>query len=184
MSLGRLLAAGKSLVGLSGDASRYRVTKLARLPKFISPKNPFASGELPPAAASDQPTASKPVITVARPDASGSAKRISRTSLTPRLTEWLRRLGRKTNPLARRSQTPGLGKSATKIGSLGTQQGELSLDSVRVVRNDLSDTDFEVVRPAAAKPVSPVIAMTAEKLEPVGAAWNRLTSRFLGEDQS
>jgi hypothetical protein len=184
MSLGRLLATGKSLVGLSGDASRYRVNKQARLPKFISPKNPFASGETPAAQVSEQPAAPKPVMAVARADASEAGKQISRAPVSARAAEWLGEWGRKLNPLARRSQAPGPVKSAAPSGSPTSLQGELSLDTVKVLRNDLSDTDFEVVRSAAAKPVSPVIAMTAEKLEPVGAAWNRLTTRFFGEDQS
>ena len=54
------------------------------------------------------------------------------------------------------------------------------MDAVRVVRNDLSETDVEIVQPAASKPV---MALTVEKLEPVGAAWNRLTAKFLGVDQ-
>jgi hypothetical protein len=62
------------------------------------------------------------------------------------------------------------------------QQGELSLDGVRVVRNDLSDGDFAVVRPTGSKLVLPVMALTAEKLEPVGAAWQRLTTKFFGPD--
>ena len=45
MSLGRLLAAGKSLVSSSDDGARYRLSKQSLLPKFISPKNPFAPGE-------------------------------------------------------------------------------------------------------------------------------------------
>lgn len=61
------------------------------------------------------------------------------------------------------------------------QQGELSLETVRVVRNDLSDADFEAGKSAATKPVLPVMALTAEKLEPVGAAWNRLATKFFGD---
>ena len=182
MSLGRLLATGKSLMGLSGDASRYRVNKQARLPKFISPKNPFASGQT--AAPGSEPAAEpKPVVAVARADASEAGKKISRAPRAARATAWLGEWGRKLNPMARSSPLPGPVKSAAPVALPNAQQGELSLETVRVVRNDLSDTDFEVVQPAA-KPVSPVIAMTAEKLEPVGAAWSRLTTRFFGEDPS
>ena len=54
MKFGRLLASGKSLV--NGDVSgRYRMEKNLRLPKFISPRNPFkqektADPATPPAA--------------------------------------------------------------------------------------------------------------------------------------
>jgi len=43
MSLGRLLATGKSLVGGQDATSRYRMSKQLRLPKFVSPRNPFAT---------------------------------------------------------------------------------------------------------------------------------------------
>ena len=171
MSLGRLLATGKSLVGLSSDASRYRVNKQARLPKFISPKNPFASGETSAAPVPESPAAPKSAVAVARADASEARKTISRAPVSARAAGWLGEWGRKLNPLARRSQAPGPVKSAAPGGLPNALQGELSLDAVRVVRNDLSDADFEVVRSAA-------------KLEPVGAVWNRLTTRFFGEDQS
>src|SRR5438309_550527 len=45
MSLGRLLAAGKSLMGAREDGGRFRVNKRVQLPKFVSPKNPFTSAE-------------------------------------------------------------------------------------------------------------------------------------------
>lgn len=184
MSLGRLLASGKSLVGLSGETSRYRVDKRARLPKFISPKNPFESGETPAAKVSDPPAATKLVVAEVGAEAGDTAKPISRVPMRVRAAEWLGGWGRKLKSQGRRSQVRGPLKPAGPGGSSAELQGELSLETVKVVRNDLSDTDFEVVRSAAAKPVSPVIAMTAEKLQPVGAAWNRLTTRFFGEDQS
>lgn len=179
MSLGRLLAAGKSLVGLSGGTGRYRVSKPARLPKFISLKNPFASGEAPAKSPATeplpaQPAASKPVVAGARADASEAGKEFSRAPMSARAVSWLGAWGQNLNPLPRRLRTPGPVKSLAR-------PGELSLDAVRVVRNDLSDTDFEVVRPAAPKPVLPMMALTAEKLEPLGAAWQRLTTKFFGD---
>src|SRR6266404_8918882 len=43
MSLLRLLAAGRSLVGMKDITARYRMRTAALLPKFGSPKNPFAA---------------------------------------------------------------------------------------------------------------------------------------------
>jgi hypothetical protein len=66
-------------------------------------------------------------------------------------------------------------------------QGELSLDNVKVMRNDLSDTDFEFV----AKPVAPKKAASTEAA-PTGVTpqpesgtriWNRVTT-LLGAGQS
>jgi hypothetical protein len=185
MSLGRLLAAGKSLVGLSGGVGRYRVNKHARLPKFIAMKNPFAPGAVSaesPATKplSGQPAAPKPAV--ARADASEAGKEFFRTSLRARAVGWLGEWRQKLNPVSRPPSLSGPVKSAMSHVAPTVRQGELSLDAVQVVRNDLSDTDFEVVR-RTAKPVSPVMAMTAEQLEPMGAAWNRLTTRFFGADQ-
>ena len=43
MSLLRLLAAGKSLVGMSDAETRYRVTSQRLLPQFGAGRNPFSS---------------------------------------------------------------------------------------------------------------------------------------------
>ena len=182
MSLGRLLAAGKSLVGLSAGPGRYRVSKRARLPKFISPKNPFVKDEAPAQPAVMEPlpvppAAAKPILAAAlaaaRADASEAKSELSHAPLNARAVKWLSAWGQKWNPLAKRLRRPGPTRAVV-------QQGELSLETVRVVRNDLSDADFEVLRPAAPRPVR---ALAAEKLEPVGAAWHRLTTKFLGVDQ-
>jgi hypothetical protein len=53
-------------------------------------------------------------------------------------------------------------------------QGELSLDKIKVVRNDLSDADLEVV-PAKA----PVTRATAEDLD-AETALGRVKARILG----
>lgn len=180
MSLGRLLATGKSLVGLKGGPGRYRESKQVRLPKFISHKNPFAAGDAPAAPPVSellpaQTAVSQPVVVATRVEANDAEKQILRAPKKERTEGWLRSWGRKLNPLPKRSKQPGLVKPAA-------QQGELSLDEVRVVRNDLSDGDFAVVRSDGGKPVLPVMALTAGKLEPVGAAWQRLTTKFFGAD--
>src|SRR5215510_10841154 len=45
MSLMRLLSAGKSLVGVRDNGSRYRMGNPGMLPRFGSQKNPFARGQ-------------------------------------------------------------------------------------------------------------------------------------------
>jgi hypothetical protein len=50
-------------------------------------------------------------------------------------------------------------------------QSELSLDRVRVVRNDLSDSDVEIV---PVKPAAPVPEPEAEK------TWEKVTGRLFG----
>ena len=68
-------------------------------------------------------------------------------------------------------------------------QGELSLDAVKPVCNDLSDSDLEVIRVSRPAPVEPVAvtsvvltppAASAEPPEPVGPVWDRLKTQFFG----
>src|SRR5690348_15827254 len=69
MSLGKLLTTGKSLVGLSHSSARYQLQKDA-LPKFESPKNPFA------AKASAEPAGREPQLPKLPPDeAAADAKK-------------------------------------------------------------------------------------------------------------
>lgn len=72
-------------------------------------------------------------------------------------------------------------------------QTELSLERVKVVRNDLSDADLEVIpaRPAKPAKVSLPAPQTARVREPVLAgqvreptAWGRLSSRWFGAGQT
>src|SRR5690242_1312099 len=44
MSLMRFLSAGKSLIGVTENTSRYRMGKPGMMPKFGAGKNPFSSG--------------------------------------------------------------------------------------------------------------------------------------------
>lgn len=182
MSFGRLLAAGKSLVGLRNGGTPYRADKNVRLPKFGSAKNPFASSEATVTQAAAEASPAKAVIATARAERSAPEMKAPRKAIGVGAITWLGSLGKKLNPVPRLRRGPA--RSAAPAPVQVPTQGELSLDRVTVMRNDLSDTDYEVVRPVVAKSVSPVVAMTAEKLEPVGAAWNRLTTRFFGDDQN
>ncbi|HWY77496.1 MAG TPA: hypothetical protein VN281_17895 [Verrucomicrobiae bacterium] len=56
MSLGRLLAAGKSLIGIKEKSGRYQMRPAALLPKFVSDKNPFRN---PPADDTGKPEPQK-----------------------------------------------------------------------------------------------------------------------------
>jgi hypothetical protein len=72
-----------------------------------------------------------------------------------------------------------------KTESPAPVQTELSLDAVKVVRNDLSDADYEVV------PVTPPITPQSKqarhprpfKPQLTGLAWSRLTARFFNSDR-
>ena len=170
MSLLRLLTAGKSLVGLKDTASRYNVASRGSLPQFSPKKNPFRAstraefnpGAQPEAQAeanSVERTAEDPltpaptaVPVLAPPPAalpasvppSKPADKARAHSLWAALLPWRRS----------KVEKPGIPRFIKPM-----VQGELSLDTVKVVRNDLSDTDLEIVparRPGAIPKPAPV----------------------------
>jgi len=160
MSLLRLLSAGKSLVGIKEGPARYRMSDPRVMPRFGSGRNPFQSRkavepEPLPTAAPDSDSAA-----VARPEpepevrpepAVNAGPAVKRTE--SRLTLWVKAPVRKVAGWFRRRERPRPAVAKRP----GPVQGELSLDLVRVVRNDLSDSDFEVVaRKPAPATVPPV----------------------------
>jgi hypothetical protein len=219
MSLLRLLATGKSLVGMPDTNSRYRMRTRNLLPKFGSAKNPFAPPtpdlESPGAPHTSSPaklqTASlfeSPIrepehreaapIEAAKPAPKKELKTAPQSSAAPvapakvearmpvapapsapsgkpgKIGGWIKKL----NPLAllppRRGDS-GRGRPARK-----PVQTELTLEKVRVVRNDLSDTDLEIVPgrlmglPSGASPILPHTGNSGP------GAWSRLTTKILG----
>lgn len=143
----------------------YQISDRVYLPKFISPKNPFATSarvEPPPnpaaapvkktMAAEKKKTQKLPTLPVAR----------------PRKRTWISRF----NPVsAWRGSTPPQKTPCPR-------QAELSLDRVKVVHNDLTDADVEIV---------PIKSRRApETAEPVVApvqgedSWSRLSAKIFG----
>ena len=120
----KLFAVGKSIAGLSGDASRYRMTKNSVLPRF---------GNL----GSDD----------------------SRT--VGRFRRWWRaflgwRPWRKSDPAA----------AAAMSNTVSNRKAGPSLNDVKVVRNDLSNSGMEVLalrRPATAKAGPVEVRTTASR---------------------
>jgi hypothetical protein len=161
MKIGKLLAAGKSWAGGNG-IGRYQMRDGLHLPKFISPKNPFkqeavAQPSAPPAVAAAPAmttTATEPAamsepapVAVVAPQAATKVMWRDRAVAMAKLTgELAKRAGLfflDHNPFSaigrpKLSGIPRFGKPAV--------QGELSLDRVKVVRNDLSHADLEVIR--------------------------------------
>jgi hypothetical protein len=142
MNFGKLLAVGKSWMG--GDGSgRYRMEKNFRLPQFISPRNPFRK-EIPAETLShSSPT---PSATAEQP---GQSQATAAFSPWPRAGNGLRRFAAfcmDHNPFSRISRPklpvmPRFGRRA--------EQGELTLDKVKVLRGDLNHSDLEVVQAGA-----------------------------------
>jgi hypothetical protein len=174
MSLLRLLTAGKSLVGLQAPSSRYLMRERHRLPKFGSANNPFAA----PAPAPEEPTQPPPDaapkhqryqmspaefaaarLKETKKLPASSSMETKPTSLAPASETSARTPAghwtQKLNPrswLSRRQTQP---RSAIPKFSKTPVQGELSLDKVKVVRNDLSEADVEIITANAAPKPKP-----------------------------
>jgi len=220
MSLLRLLAAGRSLVGMKDITARYRMRTAGLLPKFGSPKNPFAAPTKaepkakPGIAPLAVPTAAKPepvkMETVPLFDGKPKAPAAPKTPVAPvKAKEPLREViqaarpelkPKPARPVTAAGKPVAFGGWVTKINPLpllrrlkpgankspkarAAVQGELSLEKVKVVRNDLNDADVELMpaRPTVVTSASSAISPAMNKTEPT--TWNRLTSRLLGAGQ-
>jgi hypothetical protein len=166
MNLGKLLGAGKSFVS-GHNAAAYRADKRAYLPKFVSPKNPFANSvatatqaELP------KPAAENPApVKKSAPWAKSQKVSTSSPTISARATTWVSKL----NPISIfRAGTEFAEKNAPPV------QVELSLEKVKVVQNDLRDADVEIVpmksRPARREP---------SDLPPAKKSWEVLGERIM-----
>jgi len=206
MSLGKLLTTGKSLVGLHNSAARYQLRKGA-LPKFESSKNPFASRTHAEPSAAD--SAREPELPKMTP-AEIAAANLKKTQALPALGEpsakvthnprpaepakpaavvdgWLKKINPlvwfgNRKPAEPKPAIPRFKKTHTPV------QGELSLDNIKVMRNDLSETDVEVV-PAKARPAKlpsapaqgSAAAMAIPDLPPARTAWEYLGEHLMGK---
>ena len=205
MSLLRLLTAGKSLVGLSESGGRYQLPGARALPKFGSKKNPFRATVIPEKAETAAEFETPPPETspvqgtpaddpVRAPTGPGVERDGARNDLTHRGTSnsnsgthqpgspaghssrrasgvkafLLWRRAKKARPFSGRTEGPMV-------------QGELSLDRIQVVRNDLSESDLEVVRanPAASKS-APACTGTGPGLSAPEVGWGAVAGRLLG----
>lgn len=180
MNLAKLLAAGKSFVIARDGAHRYRLNRVS-LPKFISPRNPFAPPERTAATPPEQPTPNAALDGERRAKERSASDSAQATRLTGRTTA---RAKRWWQDLKRAFGGRGLrNKSARAVPPVAPVQRELSLDQIRVVRNDLRDEDIEVVvaRPARSAAGN---AVSASRWGVVGRAWERLSSRFSTVNQT
>lgn len=187
MNLGKLLAAGKSMMSGRTDVS-YRSNKQIYLPKFESAKNPFKTEAAQPTRESAQAPSG---TTVQSPATAMAARPLERelsaapvksaavkTQKIPVMASpakngpgWAGKL----NPIAMFRSAPE--KKASAAGAAEKQQAmplqpELSLNAVRVVHNDLSDADVEVV-PIKSR-------STPSEMQPAKKSWEFLGERLFG----
>ena len=171
MSLLRLLTTGRSLVSVRDTESRYRLTTQRLLPQFGPTRNPFGSS------ARQEPSSvgtSRPAAGLGEASPKGEGRGHARGS-------WLRVVGLwsacklKPGALIVRS----FEKTATRATPQPPKcpvQGELSLDRVRVVRNDLSDADLEVVPARTGPAPEGLVGKSKTRAE---WAWGRVAKRLL-----
>jgi len=172
MNFGKLLAVGKSMVNGSAEVS-YRTNKQVYLPKFESPKNPFTSLPKPPPEKADAPVRngiaaaqmSRGAMPRPMPDAVVPPAPVATTATVPPVAFPGGRWTSKLNPMSIVRPTP-VARPATPA-----VQAELSLDTVKVVHNDLTDADVEVV-PMKSRPAPP-------DLPPARKSWEILGERLL-----
>jgi hypothetical protein len=172
MNLGKLLAAGKSIKNGQG-AVAYRKDKRVYLPKFGSPKNSFTAtvqAELPKPPVENSVA---PVKNAATP-ASAKTQKMPTVSAGPvRVTAW----AEKFNPMA-----IWRGSTAEVKSSPHAIQAELSLEKVKVVHNDLTDVDVEVVpiKSRSMHEVPEPAFHAAVTVEANKNFWSRLDEKFFG----
>jgi len=169
MNLGKLLGAGKTFFGGNGNIA-YREKKDVYLPKFNSGKNPFAPkpADVAPAA----PVAAPEVKKVSAPLAA-KTQRIPvfaapqpKSAMPARTVSWKDKL----NPF----RTP----EPVAPPMVNAVQVELSLESVKVVHNDLADADIEIVPVKSRTVARPEVPM----LPPARQAWEFMGERLLQND--
>lgn len=159
MKLAKLLGAGKSFFGGKGAVS-YRESKHVYLPKFNDAgKNPFApKSKAVDAAVAEVKPVSAPAM--AAPVVVAKVAAATQKIATPPVTKPARAgWADKLNPF--RAPQP----SAAPV-PVATVQPEFSLDAVKVLHNDLSDADVEVV-PVKSRPAAPA-AKTAGPVDFMG----------------
>jgi len=187
MKLGTLLAAGRSLALGRRGQSPYRANKQFYLPKFGSPKNPFASanqsdGATPPEEAAAAPVKTPITVVAAKtqklPTFSPAPRAANhQTATVARPARPLTKPGRPMKWMSRLN--PFVSSSAFTAARVKNTtppvQVELSLDSVKVLRNDLSDVDIEVV-PLKSRPAG---GAELAGREPEKKTWGLLGTRLL-----
>jgi hypothetical protein len=166
MNLGKLLGAGKSFIS-GGKPAAYRTDKRFYVPQFVSPKNPFTPGAAAAPAELLQPAAKKSFEPMKKTTALPWAKtrKLPVAAAPARTATWASKL----NPVSLFRTSPA---SEAKVAAVQT---ELSLEKVKVVHNDLTDADVEIV-PMKSRP-APVPALAESSS--AKRSWEALGERIM-----
>ena len=206
----RLLGTSHAFGRILDRPSRYRLTQQSLLPKFGGEKSPEApvvqASHGSPFALASQTGCAQPAVTSAVTSAvkGGLLSRIRRifkrgknktmntveadpsmaSASAPSKSEQPFPFGRWTlfgSPFYRVPAATPKSKSAG-----GPVQGELLLDAVKPVRNDLSDSGFELVELASKKAcetAADLAAPIASRPEPGPPAWRCVSAQFSGVEK-
>lgn len=135
MSLKNLLAVGESFFGVSTEPSPYEVRKKGMLPVFAATQKEADAPPAPAPAKSDEP----------QDEMNFEQNRETRVKISPERSRI------QSEPEERRRFLDRRRRHSARLLS----QAELSLEQVRPVRNDLSDSDLELSPRKAARSVEP-----------------------------
>ncbi len=181
----QLLAASKSLMGARSAPGRYRMAAGNLLPKF----NAVEPTTSPASVAKIDLVNLPPKPRIENRETTQSARE-SKYAFIKRVVNRARLSFFETgSPFVNAPSEVGAAVTG-KPGKIKpvklAVQGELSLDKVKVVRNDLSDTDLEVVPVTKMAPpdlVGPSPA-SANQSASTETSWGRLTTRIFGARQT
>jgi len=168
MNLGKLLAAGKSVINERRD-TLYRVNKRVYLPKFATVKDSFPFPVGTPLAKVATETTVAPMGKAVSPVLAKTQKLPAMPAAPSAAGSWACRL----NPILLWRHSPPPAQRP-----LSPMQAELSLDAVKVVHNDLSDADVEVV-PIKSRPAGGSAGAAAGPAAGEDA-WSRFGAKWFG----
>ena len=173
MNLGKLLGAGKSFIS-GGKPAAYRTSKRVYLPQFVSPKNPFTTAAAATTATQAElpkPTDKAPVALMKKTTTLPWLKTrklpvVAAQARPTRATTWASKL---TPVSLFRTASPTSDKAVAAV------QTELSLEKVKVVHNDLTDADVEIV-PMKSRPAPEPVLVESQ---PMKRSWEALGERIM-----
>lgn len=193
MGLMQLLALGRSLGRINERQSRYKLARQSLLPKFgiAGPDGFVREAESPETPTSE--VNGKKVVTfdpIRREDAEARTMimKSSTVRLEPTAVATASQSGTaQVFPHGRWSlfKNPFV-KTPKPKPPLEPRQSELLLDSVKPVRNDLTESDLEVVaasKPPAERAPEESASHSAEPPEAPGLAWGRIKTQFFGAEK-
>lgn len=181
MSLLRLLTTGRSLIEFKDTPGTYQMTSQRLLPHFGPARNPFSSK----AASNAVPEAEMAAVMQSKvqdlkASSDGGERGGSQASwlgATSLLKTWKAKCDGLFKRAGGRAAKPAIPRFTRQ-----PVQGELSLDKVKVVRNDLSDADLEIVpaRRSATQGSSASAARSEMTTSVAAGLWGRVANRIFG----